>query len=48
MKDWTFDEAINQVETILLEEIPEQAMTDDECKKLAKKIVTRLENADHE
>ncbi len=45
MKEWDEVEAQERIETILLEEIPEEAMTDDECRKLAKKIVKILNGA---
>lgn len=43
MKEWETKEALDLIETILMEEIPETAMSDEEVSKLAKRIVTKLE-----
>jgi len=45
MKQWDDVEALERIETILMEEIPEEAMTDQQVRKLAEKIVKILSGA---
>jgi hypothetical protein len=44
-KEWDDVEALERIETILMKEIPEEAMTDNQVRKLAEKIVNVLSGA---
>lgn len=43
-KTWDPKDAEQRICNIIMDELPEDILPDDECRKLAKKIVNMLEN----
>lgn len=45
MKEWTAEEALSKITNILLDNLPEEHVSDQDCDKIAELIVRMLEES---